>query len=255
MLIRFFKLSDSRILNLNKLCSTSSGGIFVIDHKIPSHFESNSWASSLRRVIVKKNSVIKNGIMSASNTEVVVSHVSDLFSAKDQIVFLGFLLLQTDFLREVRILDDLVQSRRNLRVQHFKNREILNLIHWIEIHDIPSEGKSEQELTCVLNHIFQHDNDESVGEFLELTLRHLQSSLYSHGILWNCRWWERIHGWRPSSSLHWDSTCAALIWWLKHSLMMHLWWISNINVDCQNCFPESQTNSMCQLACFGRGST
>ena len=68
-------------------------------------------------------SVIKNGIMSASNPEEVVDHVSDLSSAKEPIFFLSFLFLQTDFLLEVRILDDLVQSRRNPRIQHLKFRE------------------------------------------------------------------------------------------------------------------------------------
>ena len=42
--------SDSRILYF-----ISSGGIFVIDNKIPSHFESNSWISSFRRLIVNRS--------------------------------------------------------------------------------------------------------------------------------------------------------------------------------------------------------
>ena len=40
--------SDSRILNFYNPSKMSSGGIFVIDNNIPSHFESNSWISSGR---------------------------------------------------------------------------------------------------------------------------------------------------------------------------------------------------------------
>ena len=40
--------SDSRILNLYNPSKMSSGGIFVMDNRIPSHFESNSWISSFR---------------------------------------------------------------------------------------------------------------------------------------------------------------------------------------------------------------
>ena len=65
-----------------------------------------------------------NGIMSASNPEVVVDHVSGLSRAKEPIFFLSFLLLQTDLFLQVGILDDLVQSRNNSRVQQFKIREM-----------------------------------------------------------------------------------------------------------------------------------
>ena len=47
--------SDSRILDLYKLSRTSSGGILVKDNKISSHLVSNSWTSSLRRVIEKQS--------------------------------------------------------------------------------------------------------------------------------------------------------------------------------------------------------
>ena len=54
--------------------------------------------------------------MSASHSEVVVDHVSDLYSAKEPIFFLSFLFCQTDLFLEVGILDDLVQSGRNPRI-------------------------------------------------------------------------------------------------------------------------------------------
>ena len=69
----------------------------------------------------------KNGIIGASNPEVVVDHESDLSSTKKQILFGCFLFLQTDLLLEVGILDDLIQSRNNSRVQRFKILEILTL--------------------------------------------------------------------------------------------------------------------------------
>ena len=68
----------------------------------------------------------KRGIMSASDSKAVVDHVSDLSSSKEPILFVGFLFLQTDLLLEVGILDDLIQSRSNSCVQHFKIREILS---------------------------------------------------------------------------------------------------------------------------------
>ena len=62
--------------------------------------------------------------MSTNNSKVVVDHVSDLSSAKQTVLCLSFLFLQTDFFLEVGILDDLDQSRRNARVQHLKIREM-----------------------------------------------------------------------------------------------------------------------------------
>ena len=85
---------------------------------------------------------------------------SDLSSAKEPILFLNFLFLQTDLFLEVRILDDLVQSRCNPPIHYFKILE-MNTLYW-------SRGffSSTQELTWVLNLIFQHENDEGVWEFM-----------------------------------------------------------------------------------------
>ena len=58
--------------------------------------------------------------MSTSHSKVVVDHESDLSSSEEPILFLGFLFLETDLHLEVGILDDLVQSRSNLRVQHLR---------------------------------------------------------------------------------------------------------------------------------------
>ena len=62
--------------------------------------------------------------MSASNPEVVVDLASDLSSTKELMFFLSFLFLQRDLFLEEEILDDLVQSRRNPRIQCLKNREM-----------------------------------------------------------------------------------------------------------------------------------
>ena len=50
-----FNFSDSPILNLYNPSKISSDGIFVIDNRIPSHFETNSWISSFRRPIVNRS--------------------------------------------------------------------------------------------------------------------------------------------------------------------------------------------------------
>ena len=58
--------------------------------------------------------------MSANHSKVFVDHEGDLSSSQKPVLFLGFLLLKTDLLLELGILDDLVQSRGNLRVQRLK---------------------------------------------------------------------------------------------------------------------------------------
>ena len=56
--------------------------------------------------------------------EAVVDHASDLSAAKEPVLFLSFMFLQTDLFLEVGILDDLVLSRRNPRIQYLKVREM-----------------------------------------------------------------------------------------------------------------------------------
>ena len=80
--------------------------------------------SSLRRTFVKKVGIIIDRIVGSSDQEVLVDQVSDLSSSEKAIFFLSFLFLQTDHLLEEGILDDLVQSRNNLRVEYCKIREM-----------------------------------------------------------------------------------------------------------------------------------
>ena len=58
--------------------------------------------------------------MSASHSKIVVNHEGDLSSSQEPTIRLGFLLLEGELLLELGILDDLVQSRSNLRVHHLK---------------------------------------------------------------------------------------------------------------------------------------
>ena len=58
--------------------------------------------------------------MSAGHSRVVVDHEGDLSSFWKPVLFLGFVLLEADLLLELGILDDLLQSRSNLRVQRLE---------------------------------------------------------------------------------------------------------------------------------------
>ena len=87
----------------------SSDGIFVIDNRIPSHFR----VEFLNIVISKTNSeqvgIILDRIMAPSDPEVFVDQVSNLSAAKETVLFLGLLFLQTDLSFELDIMDDSVQ--------------------------------------------------------------------------------------------------------------------------------------------------
>ena len=90
---------------------------------------------------------------------------------KKPVLFLGFLFLETDLLLELGILAGLVQSRSNLRVQHLEFWKILprtdredfnssneSTISTSLIHNVASDGKSEQVATWFLNRIFHTKN-------------------------------------------------------------------------------------------------
>ena len=67
--------------------------------------------------------------MSASNSKVVVDHDGDPSSSQKPVLFLGC-LLETDLDFEVKVLDDLIQSRGNSRTRiliHPMNRPSLLL--------------------------------------------------------------------------------------------------------------------------------
>ena len=62
--------------------------------------------------------------MDPSDPEVILDQVSNLSAAKETVLFLGLLFLQTDSSFELRILDDFIQCRNNSRTKYFKIR------HW-----------------------------------------------------------------------------------------------------------------------------
>ena len=57
----------------------------------------------------KKVGIILDGIIGSSDPEVLVDQASDLSSAKETVLLLGLLFLQTDPSFEVGIMDDFVQ--------------------------------------------------------------------------------------------------------------------------------------------------
>ena len=60
--------------------------------------------------------------MAPNDPKVIVDQVSNLSAAKDTVLLLGLLFLQTDSSFEVRIMDDFVQRSSNPRIKYFKSR-------------------------------------------------------------------------------------------------------------------------------------
>ena len=58
--------------------------------------------------------------MSTSYPKVFVDHKRNLPSTEKSVFHSRLLLLQTDFLLEVGVRDDLLQGGRNLRIKHLK---------------------------------------------------------------------------------------------------------------------------------------
>ena len=83
--------------------------------------------------------IILDGIVGSSDPEVLVDQVSDLSCAKETVLLLGLLFLQTDSCFEVRIMDDSVQCWSNLRMEYFTIWHLkssyrvrrFKIIHWI----------------------------------------------------------------------------------------------------------------------------
>ena len=60
--------------------------------------------------------------MAPSDPEVIVDQISNLSAAKETVLLLGLLSLQTDSSFEMGIVDDPVQCRSNPRIKYFKIR-------------------------------------------------------------------------------------------------------------------------------------
>ena len=78
--------------------------------------------------------------MRVSHSKVVANNEGDLSPSQEPILFLGLLVLEAD-LFELGILDDLVQSRSNLRVQQ-QNPKNLSRILIVRISGRPKNQPS-----------------------------------------------------------------------------------------------------------------
>ena len=98
--------------------------------------------------------------MSASNQELVVDHVSDQFSAKEPIFFLSFLfefwmiLFWADAILASSISKFGKWIQPRIERDDFKSSTESTIFNSL-IHNIASEGESEQIVTWFLNVIFQ----------------------------------------------------------------------------------------------------
>ena len=77
--------------------------------------------------------------MRSRHSKVVADHEGHLSSSWKPVLLLGFLLLEADLLIELGILDDLVQSRGNLHVQHL---EVWKILLIAKISTRPKESTS-----------------------------------------------------------------------------------------------------------------
>ena len=100
------------------------------------------------------------------------------------------------------------------------------------IHNVASDGKSEQVVTWFLNLIFQHQERLWRREFVEMQLRYLLSLLSNQRVLRNMHGYWRTHSRRPSRKCrHW--TCFA-----RHLLRKCSWnWFClSLCVSCATLF-------------------
>ena len=150
-------------------------------------------------------------------------HEGDLSSSSKQVLLLGFLLLETDLLLELRSLDDLARRRSNLRVQHLKiwktfpatGREDSNSsnespISTSWIHNTASDGKSEQVVAWFWNRIFQTKNVEHRRICRIAAPKICCLCFPTIGILRKFHRYWRTHSRRPSCKRrHWN--CALIL--------------------------------------------
>ena len=114
--------------------------------------------------------------MAPSDPEVIVDQVGNLSAAKESVLFLGLLFLQTDSPFELGIMDDMFSAEAILASSTSKfgieiprvDDEDLNYSTESTnstslIHCIASVGNCDQVHTSVLNLIFQQANVAGVG--------------------------------------------------------------------------------------------
>ena len=154
----------------------SSCGIFVIDNRIWSHFESNSWIASFRRPIVNRSALFSTESW-APVTEVLVDQVSCLclprrkrsslwaFISSRLTFFLKRVFWMILFSAEAILASS--TSKFGIWIPLTDDEDLRSstdsTISTSLIHSIASIGNCEQVHTSVLNLIFQQANVVSVG--------------------------------------------------------------------------------------------
>ena len=150
----------------------SSDGICVIDSRIPSHFDSNSWISSFRRTIVKKgrHNSLQNRWLQWPRSTRRSSKRSDylgesdplfeLFVPPDWPFFLRRVLWMIRFSVEAIFASS--TSKSGVRIPLTENEDFKSsaesTISTSLIHSISSVWNCEQVHSSVLNLLFQQAN-------------------------------------------------------------------------------------------------
>ena len=173
----------------------SSDGICVIDNRISSHFELNSWKSSFRRTTVNRVRIILDRIVGPSDLEAFVDQVSYLSSSEEAVFLVNFHFLQTDLFLEAGIQDDFVQCWG-----HFSRRVTQSLapgIPLIEREDLRSSTDSTIS-TSLIHSIASERNCEQIHTSV------FESYLPTDKCCW-CR--EFLSKWRSEiCSLFWSAS-------------------------------------------------
>ena len=227
--------SDSRILYLYNPSKMSSDGIFVIDNRIPSHFESNSRISSFRRPIVNRSAQFSRRIVDSSDPKVLVDQVSNLSSSEKAVFSVSFHFLRLTFLLNWALWIILFSaeaifasstSKFGIRVPSYRRRRFW-IIHWINhlyFFDPHHNFRRKLWASTYLSLEYYLPTSERCWreEFVKMRIWNLQSLLVCPTILWksSLTWEDWISGWRfwlASLILSW---CLAF----THHMRWRVFW-------------------------------
>ena len=188
----------------------SSEGIFVVDNRIPSHFESNSWLSSFRRTTVNRSAYFSTESLAPMTQNVLVDQVSDLSSTRETVLFLGLLFLQTDSSFEVKIMDNFFSAEAILASSTSKFGIEIPLIDPLNqpistssIHNISFRKKLWTSTYLGLESHLPTSERGWCWEFVKMRIWNLQSLLVGLKILWKSSLTgnEKISGWRSQTGI------------------------------------------------------
>ena len=155
----------------------------------------------LNIVISKDNNeqvgVIFDRIMGSSDPEMIEDQVGNLCAAKETVLHLGLLFLQTDSPFELGIMDDFVQCQSNPRIKYFKVRHWnttswwrrSQFIHWIiQLQFLEPLHRFRRELRTSTYLGVESHLPASKGcwrrELVKVEIRNLQSLVVCPIILW-----------------------------------------------------------------------